>query len=419
MAATSSADVPLALSIGISFGTTHSDERDDPSKHTVLIPLGLLPPGSHPGTVHHLQSGSYAEYDVDDIGFFVFRGVDSHVASSHKLPPSYTVDPRYAVSRSMAVAYPYALANTPDPPLATDLECLVLRQDFAQAGPTSLPFLSLAPSSAALGGEDVRLYLLLRARVRERFLGAHSRRMTSRYSTGRLLPSDAAQFEALMREELEETVRVCTSGGRTWRQEAEAEALLLGLDPMREGDAAIIERVAGVGNPFANDGEPFLGQGPLDNVARRILLQQHQEIEFVAHARATHKRSVQKTGSVSHLGESYVVSRGFVPTSATIRFKKGKFCARKRGWRFDPHLPVLAPVPPLGTPAEEALYPLHLLALRHQYPPSELARLRHDYQALASLSAAPLPPLPPQPLPPVHSESPDEERCSVIAFLRR
>ncbi|GAA5995822.1 uncharacterized protein JCM10292_004771 [Rhodotorula paludigena] len=318
-----------------------TDERNDPSKHTVLIPLGLLPPGSHPGTVHHLQSGSYAEYDVDDIGFFVFRGVDSHVASSHKLPPSYTVDPRYAVSRSMAVAYPYALANTPDPPLATDLERLVLRQDFAQAGPTSLPFLSLAPSSAALGGEDVRLYLLLRARVRERFLGAHSRRTTSRYSTGRLLPSDAAQFEALMREELEET--------------------------------------------------------------------QHQEIEFVAHARATHKRSVQKTGSVSHRGESYVVSRGFVPTSATIRFKKGKFCARKRGWRFDPHLPVLAPVPPLGTPAEEALYPLHLLALRHQYPPSELARLRHDYQALASLSAAPLPPLPPQPLPPVHSESPDEE----------
>ncbi|GAA5884194.1 hypothetical protein JCM3774_005575 [Rhodotorula dairenensis] len=140
----------MSLQLGLRFGIVHDDEKDDEAAFSVLIPLGILPPGAHMGTFLDARSGSYIEWDAADLGVFIFRGTDSHVGTPATLPPVYPAPPAGGIySRSVVVAYPSRLAVQPDAPVAVDAHDLLATRGLLRGFHSGIPIALVIISSSS------------------------------------------------------------------------------------------------------------------------------------------------------------------------------------------------------------------------------------------------------------------------------
>lgn len=240
----------MTLQLGLRFGIIHGDEKDDEGAFSILIPLGVLPPGSHMGTFLDARSGSYIEWDGSDLGVFLFRGTDSHVGTPATLPPVYLPPPPGRVySRSVVVGYPSRLAVQPDAPVAIDAHDLLTTRGLLRGIHPGIPFLGDQQGHASAGGSVAASVTIVAHRARQHFQIELRRRYRFRdYEGMGSLASSTGSFN----REVEQMVsshldRLADDHGETWASVVRRQAWSIDADPTHPSIQALASR----GNPFA------------------------------------------------------------------------------------------------------------------------------------------------------------------------
>ncbi|GAA5999568.1 uncharacterized protein JCM10292_004234 [Rhodotorula paludigena] len=378
----------IVLDLGARFGTLHADGKDDEASWSVLVPLGVLPPGSHGGTFHDPRTGSYMEWDVSDPGFYLFRGVDPHVGTPATLPSTYAPHPQgWTYSRSIVVNYPSRAAASPDEPLALDVEQALSSRQLFHGLTGGMRFLGDLTGQAAAGGADVVHEMLVLSRARHSLSQDLFRRFRLDHYGSSTNAQDLATDDAATVAVQDEVDRILTEMaglGRSWEAVVKYEAAMLRLAPT----SPIIARLVARGNPLGHVVGEQSSLCGADTATRRRAIAKADELFHLAAASVVKVRNSVKAASTAN-GAAFLRSRGWrrrvVSTTPPDAIKllhaldkietwddeaalarlcyvePDKFRA-KFEWFRDPAINPAPPVPPLA--GHDSLFPLALLARR-------------------------------------------------------
>lgn len=335
-------DGSLKLSIGIAFAANHADGADDPALWTFIIDLSYLPPGSDGGRFYDLRSGTYIEFNPSHASFYLFKGTNPHMGTAPRLPPTYSAPaPGREYARSVAVCYPFRLANRQDPPIAYDIEDIVSNHDVIQAGIRDLPLLGDGVGWNTVGGDDTARYLLTIHYARRSLESAW--RIQRRLYVEEGLPPPEPQSTATPPELLasikEEHRRfLLTTMDTVFRFMRDSEAISMSWESEVRRAAAIyglegelVELIVSRGNPFGVDGSSSLTFGQSRETRDRAIQQME---EVYSNAYSTHFPIT----SFHQTRPSFVKSRGWVQERVEN--------STKLEWRWDPKAVVAPPAPP-------------------------------------------------------------------------
>jgi hypothetical protein len=392
----------MATLLGMRFGTVHCDLKDDEAGWTVLIPLGIMPEGSHLGTFVDARLGSFVEWDAADPGLFIFKGSDPHVGTPATPPPSYSPSPSTFHSRAVVVAYPSRSANHPLAASAVDSPSFLTNKTLHSALQSSLPFLSQRAGFAAAGGELAAKHLLVRARARasiETFLrGELEWAGMGRLKDveGRGSVAEQRQLTVALEEQIETALAFSSEFGRSWASLVRFEARRLGCHETDEEIASLVR----AGNPFGwvegeeqdayCEDQTKEGRKRAEEVARGYFL--------LARTSAVKMRNLVKNGRTK-AGAAHLVSRGYEPTLISTQPVKLLALLVEQGW--------------------EKRW-IDVIELREEWGCPEI---KLKYQWARQPGASPFPPIPPlfpPPLiPPLLSLSPSPLPPDYPAYLKR
>ncbi|GAA6010951.1 uncharacterized protein JCM10292_001763, partial [Rhodotorula paludigena] len=140
-----------------------------------------------------------------------------------------------------------------------------------------------------------------------------------------------------------------------------------------------ISAIAARGHPFAPDGSPALGSACPSLNDYDVAELRSAEVESIALARVTSKRSMGGVGTSSARGTLYVRLRGWEPTRTKIKCVGGVSETVGVGWTVASNrsTPIAPPVPPLRLDGTiSPIFPLHLRDLHNEVSLSELDAYR-------------------------------------------
>ncbi|GAA6062602.1 hypothetical protein JCM10212_004897 [Sporobolomyces blumeae] len=330
-------DGVLKDSIGIEFGTNHTDSHDDPLSYTVVLDLSHLPPGSHGGCFFDLRSGTFIEMDPENPSFYLFKGTNPHNGTSPTLPPTYDPPaPGRRYSRSVLVCYPFSVAGGENAPVVYDVDSLVSNESVLRAGAAGIPLLGDGVGWNTVGGDETAAALLTVQHAR-RSLEQHWQLARRLYvdqgaSSNGLDEGLAAEHHKALTLAMDAVFGDFARNpavGLSWQGEVVKFGALFGLS--RE----LVETISSRGNPVADDGAPFLGSSG-SRAAR------DERIRAMEEVRANMVDGLLACYSLSHTRSSFIRSRGWAKETVDIgqdTFESGK-------WQWRGGSKVLLPAPP-------------------------------------------------------------------------
>ncbi|GJN94108.1 hypothetical protein Rhopal_007182-T1 [Rhodotorula paludigena] len=409
--------------LGARFGTLHADDKDDETSWSLLVPLGVLPQGSHMGTFHDPRTGSYIEWDANDLGFYLFRGVDPHVGTPATLPPVYSPHPLgWIYSRSIIVCYPSRAASSPDGPFALDVEQVLTSRSLFHGISTGMRFLGDRVGQAAAGGHEVVLAMLVHSRARHSLAQDVFRRFRLDHYVGLrdiYFPEADDDAAIAVQDEVDRILQEMAARGRSWSDVVQYEASMVRLPSSSTITKTLVDR----GNPLGFVTGETSTLWTASAADRRREIAKANEIFRLAASSVVKVRNMVKAARTEN-GAKFLAARGWrrrvvrtEPPGALERLRELDLletrielaqleaaCQLKEGslavtyaWSPDPHARPIPPAPPLAQ--LDHLFSPELLARRSLSPDqwgeyaASLAPVAVDERADPRLEAFALPPV--------------------------